>query len=60
MCRNCAELDERIIRYRDVAGLMLDQLALSSIALLIERCEAQKLKLHLGPAPQTVWLRGIE
>jgi hypothetical protein len=54
MCRKCAELDERITRYRKVAGLMLDQLALSSIKLLIERCEAQKLKLHLSPVPQTV------
>jgi hypothetical protein len=46
MCERCAELDQRIARYREVAELILDQPALSSIRLLIERCEAQKRELH--------------
>jgi hypothetical protein len=46
MCERCAELEERIARYREVADLILDQSALSSITLLIERCEAQKRDLH--------------
>jgi hypothetical protein len=46
MCEKCEELDRRIERYRRIASLMTDRLALSSIALLIERYEAQKRELH--------------
>jgi hypothetical protein len=46
MCERCNKIDERIARYREVAELILDQSALSSISLFIERCEAQKHQLH--------------
>lgn len=46
MCEKCAKLEKRIGRYREVADRTLDKSALESIALLIERCEAQRRELH--------------
>jgi hypothetical protein len=46
MCEKCAKLEKRIGRYREVADRILDKPALASIALLIERCEAQRRELH--------------
>ena len=46
MCEKCSELEKRIARYREVAELILDQPALSSITLLIEQCEMRKRELH--------------
>ncbi len=46
MCEKCAELEKRIARYKEVADMVLDQSAVSSITLLIEQCETKKHELH--------------
>jgi hypothetical protein len=46
MCEKCAEFDERIARYRLLAGRLTDQVTLDGIARLIEHYEIQKRALH--------------
>ena len=46
MCEKCAEFDERIARYRLLAGQLTDQVTLDGIARLIEHYEMQKRALH--------------
>jgi hypothetical protein len=46
MCEKCAELDEKIARYKTLSTRVTDQLTQSGIALLIERYKAQKRELH--------------
>jgi hypothetical protein len=50
MCEKCVEFDERIARYRSLAGRLTDQVTLDGIARLIEHYEIQKRELH--PAPE--------
>ncbi len=58
MCEMYAELDERVARYEKVARLITDQCVLSSIAMMIERCETQKRELHLKYRPRHNLLAG--
>jgi hypothetical protein len=46
MCDKCAELDERIERYRRVSSSINDQLTIDRIKTLIEELQAQKAALH--------------
>jgi hypothetical protein len=46
MCEKCAEIDEKITRYKMLAGRTTDELTRSGIVLLIERYETQKQELH--------------
>jgi len=46
MCEKCAELDERIERYRRVSSSINDQLTIDRIKALIEELQAQKASFH--------------
>jgi cell fate (sporulation/competence/biofilm development) regulator YmcA (YheA/YmcA/DUF963 family) len=46
MCEKCAELDERIERYRRVSSSINDQLTIDRIKELIEELQLQKAALH--------------
>lgn len=46
MCEKCAELDERIKRYRMVSSSINDQLTIDRIKALIEELQVQKAALH--------------
>jgi hypothetical protein len=46
MCEKCAELDERIKRYRRVSSSINDQLTIDRIKALIEELQVQKAALH--------------
>jgi hypothetical protein len=46
MCEKCAELDERIERYRRVSSSINDQLTIDRIKALIEELQVQKAALH--------------
>jgi hypothetical protein len=46
MCEKCAEIDEKIARYKLLAQRTTDELTRSGITLLIERYEMQKRELH--------------
>jgi hypothetical protein len=46
MCEKCAELDERIERYRRVSSSINDQLTIDRIKSMIADLEAQKVALH--------------
>jgi hypothetical protein len=46
MCEKCAELDERIRRYRRVSSSVSDQLTIDRIKALIEELHDQKAALH--------------
>jgi hypothetical protein len=46
MCDKCAELDNRIERYRRVASSINDQLTIDRLKDMIADLEAQKVALH--------------
>ena len=46
MCDKCAELDEKIERYRRVSSSINDQLTIDRLKALIEELHAQKAALH--------------
>jgi hypothetical protein len=46
MCDKCAELDNRIERYRRVASSINDQLTIDRLKVMIADLEAQKVALH--------------
>jgi len=51
MCNECAELDEKIARYRQIVERVLDTHFSEGVARLIAEVEAQKAALH--PEQQT-------
>ena len=64
MCDKCAELDEKIARYKVLAERVTDQLTLSGITLLIERCRiiprnsmAMLSRIRVSPASHRLILR---
>jgi hypothetical protein len=46
MCDKCAELDEKIARYRRISSSISDQLTIDRISVLIAELEAQQAALH--------------
>jgi hypothetical protein len=46
MCEQCAEIDEKIERYRRITRLVSDQVTLERTAALLTDFEAQKAALH--------------
>jgi hypothetical protein len=46
MCHKCAEIDEQIARFRDLARSVHDPKTLKSIEILIAELEARKDALH--------------
>jgi hypothetical protein len=46
MCERCAELDERLRRYRRISDSINDQLTIDRIKGMIDDLEAQKAALH--------------
>jgi hypothetical protein len=48
MCEKCAELDERIERYRRISSSINDQLTIDRIKALIEELQVQKAAFHPG------------
>jgi hypothetical protein len=46
MCEKCAELDERIERYRRVSSSINDQLTIDRIKELIEELQVKKAAFH--------------
>lgn len=52
MCEKCDEIDLRIARYKDITSRINDQIALDSIAELIEAALAKKAALRCEPAQE--------
>jgi hypothetical protein len=46
MCHKCVEIDEQIVRFRDLARSVHDPKTLKSIDILIADLEARKEALH--------------
>lgn len=46
VCEKCDEIDAKVVRYRKLAGGIIDKLALESIDMLIKDLELQKTLLH--------------
>jgi hypothetical protein len=46
MCEKCAELDERIERYRRVSSSITDQLTIDRIKGLMEELQVEKAAFH--------------
>ena len=46
MCHKCAELEEKIARYRQIIERVLDAQLIAGLAKLIEEAEAAKAALH--------------
>ena len=46
MCEKCAEIDQKMERYRTLAARILDQPTIDGIQKLVAELEAQKVVLH--------------
>ena len=49
MCNKCAELDNRIARYRRIAFGIADQQVLDGVVDLIEQITAEKAAINCAP-----------
>jgi hypothetical protein len=46
MCDKCAELDDKIVRYRRISSSISDQLTIDRVSVLISKRGSKKAALH--------------